>query len=200
MATTWRVSGQVQVAVDETTESGERVRGTFSLGGIEVEVFGSLLNSGGYASWGKTTTNNDGSFSLSESIAVFPEKPRHIRVKAKLNSKTLEISTGTLADAFESDWYTIYQSDTKHERPAVNVGRRVFRSTGGGDLGTQRPYRQAVAWHVCTRIMDELTAHDSWFAFKKKITIVYPANVISGVPYANGVTRCAFIHHKGASD
>ncbi len=200
MATTWLVSGQVQVAVDETTESRERVRGTFNVAGIEVEVFGSLLNSGGFASWGKTTTNSNGEFSLSESIAVFPEKPRHRRVKARFSGKNLEVSTGTLADAFASDWYTVYQSDSKHERPTINISRRVFRSVGGGDLGSQRPYRQATAWFVCTRIMDELVRRDAWFAFKKKITMVYPANVVSGVPYANGVTRCAYIHHKGSND
>ena len=42
--------------------------------------------------------------------------------------------------------------------------------------------------------MRELERRDSWFAFKKKITIVYPAKVISKTPYANGVTRCAYIH------
>ena len=153
-----------------------------------------LLNSGGYASWGKTRTSNNGTFSVSERISVFPAKARKIRVKVKFVDKELGVVAGALAAPLKSKWYTVYQSAAKQRGPTINIGTKRFRSGATGNLGRQEYVRQATIWHVCKKIMRELERRDSWFAFKKKITIVYPAKVISKTPYANGVTRCAYIH------
>jgi hypothetical protein len=49
-------------------------------------------------------------------------------------------------------------------------------------------------------VINRLTSADPWFTFKRQITIAYPAKVVSGVSYANGVTRTAYIHKTDKSD
>ncbi len=196
MAATWQVSGKVMLEENET-EGQKKSR---ALAGVEVKVSASLT-AGVYDSWGTTRTKADGSFTLKETISVlFPEKPRKFRVRVCLDSDKLAVTTGLLADPLAGDWITIYESDGKLEGPRVNIGTRTFKAGAKDDLGDLERRRQAIAWYVCRTIMEALTAKDKWLGFQKKVTIVYPARVVSGIPYANGVTRMAYIHSTKGND
>lgn len=203
---TWEIKGRVRVEVDEATElrdsqgNIERLKVTGDLGNMEIEVEGSLLPTGGFARWGTTTTKEDGTFSLKVEKS---QAARNIRVKVRFRNTKLEVTPGLLADPLgwlSPGWNTIYESPSKRDGPGVNIGTRTFSKGAEGDLGKRNHYRQAVAWYLCETIMDRLVKKDPWFAYKKKITVVCPANVVSGVPYANGVTRAVYIHSTDKND
>lgn len=203
---TWEISGRVKVDIDEPTElkdsagKKERLQLTADLAGIEVRVEGSLLPTGGFATWGTTTTDGDGAFSFKDKKS---EAPRNIRVSVRFQSDRLDVTPGVLADPLawlSPGWYTIYDSPSKRDGPAVRTGIATFSKKAKGDLGDRDHYRQAVAWYLCHHTIHKLKVTDPWFDYKKKITVVYPANVISGIPYANGVTRAVYVHSTNKKD
>lgn len=53
---------------------------------------------------------------------------------------------------------------------------------------------------MCRKVINTMQATDSYFDFDGKIRIIYPANIVSGTPYANGITRCAYIHSSSSND
>ena len=53
-----------------------------------------------------------------------------------------------------------------------------------------------MTWYVCKTFSERLAAEDSWFAFKKRVTIVYPARTI-GDSYANGLNRTVYLKSTG---
>src|SRR5262249_1282519 len=48
--------------------------------------------------------------------------------------------------------------------------------------------------------MDALKSRGGGIQFTNSINVAYPANVISGTSYANGVTRTAYIHRNSKTD
>ncbi len=189
---TWTIKGRIRVKEDETT-GRKQIR---DLKGIEVEVSGSTISSSiGWNEWGTVRTRSDGSFSLSVNKN---KQKRYIRVRVRFRSDDLEIK-GAKLDIFESNWHLIYKSTSKKEGPTIDIGTRTFKAGGARDLGEEDYRRQAVAWYLCRTMIDTLVDKDPYFAFEKKINVVYPAKVISGVPYANGIDRTAYIH-KGQDD
>jgi hypothetical protein len=184
---TWTITGQIRVNEDESTG----VATIRNLKGIEVEVAGSTVsNSIGWNEWGTVRTGKAGKFTLKVSKN---EKDRFIRVRVRFKDDDLAIK-GPKGDVLDSNWHVVYKSSAKKSGPTIDIGRRTFEAGSAHDLGEEDYRRQAVAWYLCRTTIDTLVDKDPYFAFKKKINVVYPATVISGVPYANGVDRTAYIH------
>jgi hypothetical protein len=49
-------------------------------------------------------------------------------------------------------------------------------------------------------LINTFQAKDSYFDFKDKVKVIYPANVVSGLCYANGVTRSVYMHSTNNKD
>lgn len=186
---TWVISGKIQVEEGDVTD----VLTKRPLEDVEVEVLAS--NFGKYASWGAVRTNSEGEFMLREEK---DESKRKIKVKVRFASGQLEVNTGALADLedFISPGIEIFEHSNEVEGPRINIGTRTFASGASGELGDLQNRRRATAWYVWKTLIDTFISKDSYFAFNGKIKIVYPANVVSGKSYANGVTRSAYIHEK----
>lgn len=192
---TWTVEGTIKVRERETSERGawqER-----PLAGILVQVSGSTVSSStGWREWGTVRTRSDGSFTLRASKG---EGPRWVRVRVRFEDDDLQVNKSLLnVDVLESNWHTIFKPAKKRAGPRVGLGARVFGSGVAHDLDDEEARRQATAWYMCRTLIDRLVDEDPWFAFGGRITVVYPARVVSGVPYANGVTRRAYIHEDRA--
>lgn len=192
---TWEITGRLTVEENEINGSGHTV--TRVLAGVEVEVLAS--NFGIYDSWGTVRTNADGYFTLRK---VKDQSKRKIKVKARFADSTLEINTGALANPadFISPAIEVFEHAHEVEGPQINVGTRCFRSGASGELGDRDNRRRAIAWYMTKTLMSALAAEDSYFAFAGKIKVIYPANVVSGQCYANGVTRSVYIHSTAKSD
>lgn len=193
--TTWEITGKLLVEEDEINGSGLPI--LRPLAGVEVEVL--AANFGVYASWGKVRTQADGSFTLRNEK---DGSKRKFKVKVRLASDDLEINTGVLANPadFLSPAIPVFEHEREVEGPQINIGTRCFKPGASGELGDRDNRRRAIAWYVCKTLIDALVDHDPYFAFKNKIKVIYPANVVSGLSYANGVTRCAYIHANNTSD
>jgi len=184
---TWTIKGQLRVREDESTGS-EQAR---NLKDVEVEVAGSTISrSTGWNKWGTVRTGKGGHFTLTASK---DKKARYIRVRVRFKDDDLDVK-GPVLSALDSNRHTVYKSTSKLEGPAIDIGTRTFQAGGNQDLGEEDYRRQAVVWYLCRTAIDTLVEKDPYFAFKKKINVIYPATVVSGVPYANGVDRTAYIH------
>ena len=185
---TWEITGRIMVEEDEV--SGVLTRR--ALAGVEVEVQAS--NFGGYDSWGTVRTNAEGYFTLRQEK---DGSKRKIKVKVRFADGELEINAGALANPtdFVSPAIEVFEHDHEVEGPNINIRTRCFESGVGGELGVLDNIRRAIAWYVCKTLIDRLKAEDPYFAFANKIKVIYPAKVVSGIPYANGITRCAYIQN-----
>lgn len=190
---TWEITGRLMV--EERDVSGVLTRR--ALAGVEVEV--SASNFGAYASWGTVRTNADGYFTLRETK---DRSKRKIKVKVRFASSELEINSGVLADVndFLSPAIEVFEHAKEVEGPTINVGTRCFEAGAAGELGDLDNCRRATAWYVCKTLIDTFKSKDPYFAFAGKVRVVYPANVISGLSYANGVTRAVYIHSTAKND
>lgn len=95
----------------------------------------------------------------------------------------------------------MFEHSQEVEGPTINIGTRTFTTGASGALGIRDNIRQAIAWYMCKEIINTMQATDSYFDFTGKIRIIYPANVVgSETPYANGITRCAYIHSTSSKD
>jgi hypothetical protein len=189
----WTITGRLQVEENEINGSGQPIRRV--LAGVEVEVMAS--NFGTYASWGTVRTNADGSFTLRNEK---DQSKRKFKIKARFADGELEINTGVLANPgdFFSPAIEVFEHDHEVEGPQINIGTRCFGEGAGGELGDRDTRRRAIAWYVGKTLIKALSDHDPYFAFDGKIKVIYPANVVSGQCYANGVTRSVYIHAAGA--
>jgi hypothetical protein len=189
----WDITGKLQVK--EAEVSG--VLTTRPLANVEVEVMAS--NFGAYASWGTARTNADGEFTLRNEK---DQSKRKFKIKVRFADAELEINSGVLADIeeFISPAIVVFEHAHEVEGPHINIGTRTFESGGNGELGLRDNRRRAIAWYVGKTLVNALEAHDPYFAFNGKIKVIYPANVVSGQCYANGVTRCVYIHSTATND
>jgi hypothetical protein len=174
--------------VEEREVSG--VLSSRPLAGVEVEV--SASNFGIYDSWGTVRTNADGYFTLRKEK---DGSKRKIKVKVRFADGDLEVNAGLLANPgdFISPAIEVFEHRHEVEGPTIDVGTRCFKSGANGELGEIDHIRRAIAWYVCKKLITTLKEKDSYFAFNDKIKVIYPAKVASGIPYANGITRCAYI-------
>jgi hypothetical protein len=191
----WEITGRIMVEEDEVNGSGIPIRR--ALAGVEVNVEAS--NFGHYASWGTVRTNAEGYFTLRNEK---DQSKRKFKIKVRFADGELEINTGVLASPgdFLSPAIPVFEHAHEVEGPHINVGTRCFESGASGELGERDNRRRAIAWYVCKTLIDALEAHDPYFAFAGKLKVIYPANVISGQCYANGITRCVYIHSTDKSD
>ena len=97
-------------------------------------------------------------------------------------------------DLLDLNWRTVWKSGVQLEGPTVQVGTRVFAAGAALDLGNETFRRQALIWYVLRTTIDRLEQEDSWFAMKSKMAAIYPAHVITGTSYTNGLTRMIYLH------
>lgn len=182
----WTISGRLRVkmAEDKLMAGSTVFAVTGDLQNAEVEVEGSSLESGGFASWGTTRTDDTGQFTLSVSK---PNAPRRIRVRVRFRDDDLKVT----APAPGSDWTDLFTSPTKVAPPRVDIGTCTFKRTN--DVHADDHYKRAATWYLCKTVINALVARDPAFAFKDRVTIVYPAKAING-SYANGLTRSVYIN------
>ncbi|HEU5086893.1 MAG TPA: hypothetical protein VFT99_05590 [Roseiflexaceae bacterium] len=182
----WEISGKLQV--EESDITGVTTRRP--LANVEVEVMAS--NFGVYASWGEVRTNSDGEWTLRKEK---DKSKRKFKIKARFADSELEVNTGLLANIedYLSPAIVVFEHDHEVEGPDIQIGTRCFKAGASGELGELTNIRQAITWYLCKTVINTMQANDSYFSFDGKIHIVYPSNVVSNIPYANGVTRCAYI-------
>jgi len=192
----WTVTGSVLVEEEDITG----ILTTRPLSNVEVEISGSTT-ANIYQSWGTVRTDKEGKFFLKKEKN---QSKRKIKVKVRFADSELEINTGALADLndFISPAILIYEDGWEKDDPSVTIGDVTFALDNHGriELGIRDNYRQAVTWYACKTLINTLQAKDPYFAFKNKIKVIYPANVASGQNYADGITRCAYIHYKVGND
>ncbi|HEX5108741.1 MAG TPA: hypothetical protein VFV95_09855 [Vicinamibacterales bacterium] len=191
----WEITGRIMLEENEVNGSGKTM--TRSLANVEVEVSGS--NFGAYNSWGTVRTDSNGYFTLRKEK---DRSKRKIKVKVRFADSELEINTGALANPadFVSPAIEVFEHANEVEGPTINIGTRTFRAGAAGELGDRDNRRRAIAWYVCKTLINTFQAKDSYFGFKGKVKVVYPANVVSGKPYANGVTRSVYMHATPNND
>lgn len=176
----WTIKGIIKVKENMTTGAYiER-----PLQNVEVKVSGASVGRI-FASWGKTRTKSDGSFIFKTEKS---SGKRDVKVSIQFDDNELVVTKPIT----NSDWYLLYDK-RDISSGIIDIGTKTFAKSKSGVLGGEENYRVAAAWYVCKKIISELKSHDPWFAYKKSIKVVYPAKVISNVPYANGVTRTAYI-------
>lgn len=189
----WTITGKL--VVEESEVSGAPA--TRPLAGVEVEVMAS--NFGAYASWGTVRTDSNGSFTLRKEK---DQSKRKFKIKARLAGADLEVNTGALANPedFLSPAVTVFEHEREVEGPTIAIGTRAFRAGGAGELGDLHNRRRAVAWYVVSTLIGALRASNPAFDFDGKIRVIYPANVVSGLCYANGLTRAVYMHANTKGD
>lgn len=190
---TWVISGKLLVKESDITG----VLTNRPLANAEVEVEAS--NFGVYASWGTVRTDSEGAFTLGNEK---DKSKRKFKVKVRFADDELEVNTGALAglENFLSPKIVVFEHSQEVEGPTINIGTRTFTTGASGELGIRDNIRQATAWYMCKKVINTMQATDSYFDFNGKIRIIYPANVVSKIPYANGITRCAYIHSTSSND
>src|SRR4051812_39470512 len=183
---TWTITGKIMVKEAELNG----ILTSRPLSNAEVEIMAS--NFGTYASWGTVRTNSDGYFTLRNEK---DQSKRKFKIKVRFADGELEVNTGVLANPadFLSPAIVVFEHDHEVEGPTINIGTRSFASGASGELGVTNNIRQAIAWYACRTLINTLQAKDTYFDFKGKIKVIYPAHLITGTSYANGVTRCAYI-------
>jgi len=195
----WVVSGRLRVRESEITGSPvER-----DLKGIEVKVSASDLGADGpWSDWGTVRTGSSGAFELRESNNG---KTRFFRVQARLVASDLEVNDAKVddllaLDLLDTNWRTVWKSNDQRSGPAVPAGTLVFAAGGREDLGNETFRRQALIWFVLRTAVDRLVQEDPWFAMKRKFAAIYPAHVITGTSYTNGITRMVYLHQGKPDD
>jgi hypothetical protein len=197
----WTISGRLRVRESEVLGDGDTQ--DRDLKGIEVKVSASDLTSDGpWTDWGTVRTDATGSFSLKESNNG---NTRFFRVQARLSSSDLEVNDSKVddlvsLDLLDTNWRTVWKSESQREGPAVPVGTRVFAAGGSYDLGNETFRRQALIWYVLRMALDRLEAEDPWFALKGRFAAIYPAHPIGGTSYTNGLTRMLYLNAGGPDD
>lgn len=184
----WTITGRLQVE-DTETESDAKIR---NLAGINVRVQASVLADGGFATWSTVHTNVQGEFSLTRTKNC---SKRRFRVDVRFNNDELRVNK-TASD----EWMRVYSSSARRSSGTLNIGTQRFRDAASGVLGNRDNVRRATTWYMIKTLIDRFKDESTFVAFNKKIRIAYPANVISDVPYANGVDNTAYIHSEGDND
>jgi hypothetical protein len=189
----WTITGRLCVYETEI-DGDEHDR---PLKGIEVKVSASDLGADGpWTEWGTVRTDADGDFTLTEANNG---NTRFFRVQARLVGPDLEVNESDLDDLASLDlldlnWRTVWKSGVQLAGPTVTVGTRVFKAGNALDLGNATYRRQALIWYVLRTAIDRLESEDDWFAMNGKIAAIYPAHVVTGTSYANGLTRMIYLH------
>jgi len=191
----WTISGRLRVRESEIL--GDDVNHDRPLKGIEVKVSASDIGGDGpWSDWGTVLTNGSGDFTLRETNNG---RTRHFRVQVRLVGNDLEVNESKLDDLasfdlLDQNWRTIWKSNGQLEGPEVSIGTRVFAPGQAHDLGDETFRRQALIWYVLRTAIDRLEQEDPWFAMNRKVAAIYPAHVVSGTSYANGLTRMIYLH------
>lgn len=193
---TWEITGKIQFFDTMTRDDGKNLNKP--LAGVTVEVHGANVGRV-YDSWGKVYTDADGNFSLRK---VKNKNKRHFKVRVRFEDKEkmLSVNTPLLGGGLASDWYEVYETTDKKDGPKVNIGTKTFSSSANGDLGDADNIKRAHMFYWVKSAMDALKQRGGGIQFTNPINVAYPANVISGQSYANGVTRTAYIHRNAKSD
>lgn len=191
---TWVISGKLLVKESDIT--GVLTNRPLPNAEIEVEA----ANYGIFDSWGSVRTDSEGAFTLRKEK---DKSKRKFKIKVRFADTELEVNSGALSglENFFGPKIVVFEHSHEVEGPTINIGTRTFATDANGELGVRDNIRQATIWYLCKKIINTMQAIDPYFDFKDKIRIIYPANVLfSETPYANGVTRCAYIHATDSND
>ncbi len=193
---TWEITGKIQFFDTMTRNDGKNMNKP--LAGITVEIHGANVGRL-YDSWGKVYTDSEGNFSLKK---VKSKSKRHFKVRVRFEDreKMLSINTPLLGGGLTSDWYQVFETNDTTDGPKVNIGTKTFSEHAAGDLGKDDNVKRAHMFYWVKTGMDALKSHGGGIEFTNPINVAYPANVISGQSYANGVTRTAYIHRNATTD
>jgi len=193
---TWEIKGKIQFFDTMTRDDGKNFNKP--LAGVTVEIHGANVGRI-YDSWGKVFTDSEGNFSLK---AEKSKSKRHFKVRVRFEDKEkmLSINTPLLGGGFASDWYQVFETVNTTDGPTVNIGTKTFSSGAPGDLGKSDNIKRAHMFYWVKTSMDALKSRGGGIQFTSPINVAYPANVISGTSYANGVTRTAYIHRNSKTD
>lgn len=194
---TWDISGTIEVEERQTTGQLQRR----PLVGITVDVRGSRLEDAAFVSWGKVATDSQGFFRL----RVEKDRARRdfrvrVRFQDRREDEMLAVNTPAVTGALERDWYTVFNTASKVDGPSVNAGTRVFRASTAGDLGVLDNVRRATTWYIVKTVMDFLEGLGTGVEYKKGIKVFYPAKMVTGSSFANGLNRTAYIHKTAKRD
>ena len=188
----WTISGRLCVREKEILDESH----DGALKGIEVSVSARDLDFVPWSDWGTVRTDANGDFSLHEKNNG---TSRYLRVQMRLVGDDLEVNESKFDDLasfdlLDTNWRTVWESNGQLEGPMVSLGTRVFSAGAAFDLGNETFRRQALIWYVLRTAIDRLKQEDPWFAMKRKMAAIYPAHVISGMSYTNGITRMIYLH------
>ena len=193
---TWEVKGKIQFFDTMTRDDGKNINKP--LAGCTVEIHGANVGRI-YDSWGKVFTDSAGNFSIRKSKS---KSKRHFKVRVRFEDRDnmLSVNTPLLGGGLASDWYQVFETDNTTDGPTVNIGTKTFTSSAKGDLGVSDNIKRAHMFYWVKTVMDALKNKGGGIQFTKAVNVAYPANVISGQSYANGVTRTVYIHRNSKSD
>ena len=178
---TWRVKGRLMVRENATT-------GDFRdrpLAGMDVRIYGSLLNNGGFGIWGTVRTNSQGYYSLAKRKSC---SRRKLRVRARFRGHEL-----TINEPGASDWMRIYESTSTRRSGTLDLGSRKFSLTSYGALRDWGNIQRATFWYTLKTVMDRMKSENSWFAFDRTVRVRYPAWTTNGKSWADGISSTAYI-------
>src|SRR5688572_17620749 len=193
---TWEIKGKIQFFDTMTRDDGKNL--DKPLARCTVEIHGANVGRL-YDSWGKVYTDSEGNFSLKKEKS---KSKRHFKVRVRFEDKEkmLSVNTPLLGGGLASDWYQVYETENTTDGPTVNVGTKTFKAGAKGDLGVSDNIKRAHMFYWVKTVMDALKNKGGGIQFTNGINVAYPANVISGASYANGVTRTAYIHRNSKTD
>jgi hypothetical protein len=175
---TWRFAGRLQVR-ESQTEGTPLDR---PLARMDVRVSGSLLNHGGFASWGTTRTDAAGRFSFSDRKSC---ASRNLRIETRFQGPGLQIEEPGLGD-----WVTVYETSSKRSAGTLDVGTRRFSLSSSGAMRDFDHVTRATFYYVARTIMDALAARGG-LRFDRDVRIKYPARTSKS--WADGVSMTAYI-------
>lgn len=193
---TWEVKGKIQFFDTMTRDDGKNMNKP--LAGATVEIHGANVGRL-YDSWGKVFTDSEGNFSLKTEKSG---SKRHFKVLVRFEDKEkmLSVNTPLLGGGLASDWYQVFETVNTTDGPKVDIGTKTFSSGATDDLSKSDNIKRAHMFYWVKRTMDALKSRGGGIQFNSPINVAYPANVVSGQSYANGVTRTVYIHRNSKTD
>lgn len=202
---TFTIRGILKVKHDRLGELEEKY-GESALKNVKVKISAKKKRRASWSKWGKTTTNLDdveGGFRLSKRKSC---KDRYIRVQVKFQSDDLEIRhKRSSSSATKVKWYTVYESEGKHEPGTIQLGELVFREGGENDLGDFEARSHAELWVLYNKVFSKLRSMGSDLAFKDKVKVKYPHDSFvlpdaREASYANPVNHVIYIIKNSVYD
>ena len=194
----WTLTGHVHVR-DNVFDLGD-AGGDFDpdephpLKGARVEIAGSLLSSGGFASWGTTTVQSDGSWSFWKSKS---SSRRKFKVYVRFDDDSKMAVKKALGVQYKVE--VIHTGWTYHDAGDSDLGAFSFDADAQSDGTITTAERRAASIFWAGRyVIDAFDDND--VPFKDKITVRYPAQSLCNPGCANYVEDVIHIRENWFED